>query len=403
MRLCRDKVGLGSLPMLVVLGVHLGPCLPFGQSSALAADGSGERSRPASLVSLQRPHAAVRRSADTSRLQVDVTVRNRLGVALRAVHVGVLFAPQKAALTADVEPSALYRRLRADEQSRTAHADADIVVVQNILPVRVPAGQRRDASFEITLPAEAPSVRAFRTHVLSYAMAAPNAETLFELLETPTAADAVAAVEHFAMLGTAAQKLEIRRAHGPAPSTLPALLDVVAEPRTRPNVEHTRRFVYAATALAVLGGGRAVEALKRAQRNDALAAYDAPLRVLRLAKIGSTALQAPLAHTLPTGARHMREIVAAALRKLEQLEQRPTRVDQPTAGEAEGSRPAPVLPTNATRGGPAKSRPDAGRQAAETTHSQAPETERWRIWMMAIVAVLLLAAAAWLWWQGRGR
>ncbi|MEE8409450.1 MAG: hypothetical protein V3T05_07590 [Myxococcota bacterium] len=273
-----------------------------GLQVPVASDGaSGHTAR----VLLDGQRGELDLEADPPRLQFSVLARSTLDVPVDMVEVGVLYAGDQATLR-DVDPGAAYRGKQPEP-----HA---VGMVRRRFDVSLLPGKEIPLQLDIPLQPHGPEAIVFRTHVLSYRLAAAPPALLFELLGTEAAADEAAVVETLALAGDPAARRAARRRWG-NDNVLKAALAAKLSEEVGEDAGHdqTMAWVFAVRGLGVIGGELAVATLQPLLADVRLRAFDEELQVLRIARMLGSRLETPLAFAIPPEARRMQDVVTAAL------------------------------------------------------------------------------------------
>ena len=283
--------------------------------------------------------AGVALSDQEAHLDVDATppvllfnaqATNHLEWPVRALQIGILFAEQRADLS-DVDASALYRAGR--------QVNGKVGVVNQDIAVNLPAQSSAAVHVQIPLDEHAPRANIFLTHVLGYALADTNAATLLMLLNTRVAADEVAACTTLALTGDRLSKSVTRARFADNPNLRRDLaITALTPPAPKPSQAEAFEHVFATRALGVLGGPQARAALETLRDSPSLAAFDAPVQILRVARLTGSVLETPLAFVDPAETRRMLDVVTAALGDLDAVPDAAASNPVPAAALA----PAPV-------------------------------------------------------------
>lgn len=252
--------------------------------------------------------------AVTGHLTVSVNVTNELDVALTAVEVGWLLAPDAATLARIDDPGVLF--LAEDDPKRTK-APAGVTALRRIVDVAVPPRGSAPAVFTVPLTSATPDV--YRTYILNYALAGGNLPLMLRLLHGSAAADERAAVTFFGIASPAGERLAARARLDAERWTAELEARTSAPVSQRPSASELHERVFLVRAMGVVGGPRAAEVLASLRDRADLASFDELLRVVLIDRLRGTRLETPLAFAVPTSARSFRDVVDAALQDARNL------------------------------------------------------------------------------------
>lgn len=259
-----------------------------------------------SAVELLSPEGELHDEPGRRELHLRARVKSRFG--LSQVEVGVLYAAEAATLSG-ITPGSAYRE-----------PPANVGMIRQTVLLRSTQPGIEDISFVAPASGRV-AAKVFVYHVLNYRLAEPNVDVLLSLLATQSAADEAAAVGTFALADPPADRLAKRKAWQTHSELVGLCNAAVAEVPLRPSETETFARVFVIRALGVLAPPCAEASLKTLAAMPTLVRMNEPMQVLRVARLLGSALETPLAYALPVDVNTMPELVNAAERERQGLEE----------------------------------------------------------------------------------
>lgn len=193
--------------------------------------------------------------------------------------------------------------------------------------LNLPPMGRDTVRTQISLPKEWPVSRVFDAYVLSYGIEHLSLSEMFTLLHTNAAADEAAAVHTFALAGDVQARQFARHKFGQNPELRTELLNKLGEsPTLRVSQDFTADKLFTLLVLGVLGGTGVEQALMRFEEQPWFNDLEEPLQIFRIARLGGSYYETPLAFALPASVRSVRELtswVASNVRDLQGIDSEP--------------------------------------------------------------------------------
>ena len=236
-----------------------------------------------------------------------VRIKNTLPVPVDVVTVGVLYAGEDAALVTT----------GVAELYGGAGEGSDVGAITHDLRLALPARGRGEARFSLPIPSsrETQASAVFATHVLCYRVRRITAALALDLLRGTAAADACAAIAAFGLQQRQQSLRLASRERFAGRADLVSEFVAVVGREILHNISQDAAFavIFASRALGVVGGVAAERALQTLAKSPHVHHLDTAVGVLRVARLASSPLESPLAHTLPPSVATAADVIGLAL------------------------------------------------------------------------------------------
>lgn len=262
-------------------------------------------------VELFAERGAIENSTGKPVLQFDLMVKNRLSVPIYDIELGVLYAESQEQL-AGADPAKLFLQKGNAQVGATTYRSH----------VKIGPQAQKPLHLRIPLKEIQQEPKHFVAHVLAYKLESMTADLALELIHSDQPCDERAVVETLALTGNPKEKDAARERFGDGDrkdnALVQSFVDIAKAPVPKQaKYRHVLDRVLAIRALGVLKGPMAKNALIHLSVSKLLEPLDAPLQVISIARRQGSMLETPLAFAVPHSARHMKDVVLAALDDLE--------------------------------------------------------------------------------------
>ena len=353
----------------IVLGTPL-----LEASLARKSDSSNGSEPGRAALRIWESKASLLPKQEGTHIALSVSIGSDLDVPVREIELGMLVAPNSE-LFSQQDWGSLYVLPEAIK----GFLVGDVGIVRRSRNVRISPGERVLLPIEIEIEQSWPRPKVFVVHVLGYRLETISFPLLLRLLRSKAAADEVAVVRSFALSGTNAEKVEVRRRFGHDKELISGLVAHLGRVLGEGTLQEVIESVFVVRALGVLGGSGAMHALKRFHAKGDMSRLDQGLLVLRAARYTAPSLQAAMAYVVPPDAKGMRDVVQIALDDLKKIN---------SEGVELGSDQDFVEKTGAG----VSSNPEDLPKASQTGE-----------WMLVVVGSFLFVGGIFLFWRRFGR